>query len=141
MSYIETSARYQRKDDNGKVKKVSERYLVDALSVTEATAKTIEHIVAVDGELDVTSAKMTNIVEIFGDKDADKFYLAKVVFYTIDERSGADMRKPSQWLIGATDFNDAYEQVLRAFNAITTADPELTSLSESAIVEFIQANK
>lgn len=141
MSYIETSARYERMDENGKVKKVSERYLVDALSVTEATAKTIEHIIAVNGAIDVTAAKTTKIVEILGDKDADKFYLAKVIFYTIDERSGADMKKPFQWLIGATDFNDAYEQVLRTFNNIATADPELVSLSESAIVEFIQANK
>ena len=42
------------------------------------------------------------------DKEADKFYLAKVAFVTIDERSGKEKKTVSQWLIGGTDFNDAY---------------------------------
>ena len=73
------------------------------------------------------------------DKEADKFYLAKVAFVTIDERSGKEKKTVSQWLIGGTDFNDAYETVLREFNK-SMADCELVSLTESKIVEYYPHN-
>ena len=73
-----------------------------------------------------------------GDKEADKFYLAKVAFITIDERTAKEKKTVSQWLIGGTDFNDAYEVVLREINKCM-ADIEIQSLSETAIREFYPA--
>lgn len=140
MSYIETTARYQKTAEDGKVKNVSEKYLVDALSNTEAIATTVERLTPyVSGELNVSASKTTKIAEVFIAEDADKFYLAKVAFITIDEKTAKEKRTISQWLVGGTDFNDAYETVLREFNTITTCDPELISLAESPIVEFYPA--
>lgn len=41
MSYIETAARYAKVMEDGKIKKVTERFLVDALSCVEAETRTI----------------------------------------------------------------------------------------------------
>lgn len=140
MSYIQTTAAYQKVDETGKVKKAREQYLVDALSNTEAIAVTIDRLTPyVSGELSVSASKTTKICEVFGAPDSDKFYLAKVAFVTIDERSGKEKRTVSQWLIGGTDFNDAYETVLREFNK-SMADCELVSLTESKIVEYYPHN-
>ena len=139
MSYIETAARFERMSEDGKVKKVTERFLVDALSCTEAENRTIEELTPyVSGDLEVTANKKVNISEVMGDKEADKFYLAKVAFITIDERTAKEKKTVSQWLIGGTDFNDAYEVVLREINKCM-ADIEIQSLSETAIREFYPA--
>lgn len=140
MSYIQTTAAYQKVDETGKVKKAREQYLVDALSNTEAIAVTIDRLTPyVSGELSVSASKTTKICEVFGAPDSDKFYTAKVAFITLDERSGKEKRTASQWLIGGTDFNDAYETVLREFNK-SMADCELVSLTESKIVEYYPHN-
>ena len=140
MSYIQTIAAYQKVDETGKVKKAREQYLVDALSNTEAIAVTIDRLTPyVSGELSVSASKTTKIYEVFGAPDSDKFYTAKVAFITINERSGKEKRTASQWLIGGTDFNDAYETVLREFNK-SMADCELVSLTESKIVEYYPHN-
>lgn len=139
MSYIETAARFERMSEDGKVKKVTERFLVDALSCTEAESRTIAELTPyVSGDLEVTANKKVNIAEVMGDKEADKFYLAKVAFVTIDERTAKEKKTVSQWLIGGTDFNDAYEVTLREINKCM-ADIEIQSLSETAIREFYPA--
>lgn len=140
MAYILTTARYEKMLDNGEIKKVSEKYLVDALTPTEAEAVTIDRLTPyVSGEMKVTATSQTKICEVFGAPDSDKFYTAKVAFVTINERSGKEKRTVLQWLVGGTDFNDAYEMVLREFNK-SMADCELVSLSESKIVEYYPHN-
>lgn len=138
MSYIETAARFDKMQENGAVKKVTEKFLVDALSFTEAEARTIEELTPyISGEFEASATKKTKIAEILGDKEADKFYLAKVAFVTIDERTAKEKKTVSQWLIGGTDFNDAYEMLLREINNCM-ADIEIVSLAETPIKEFYQ---
>lgn len=138
MSYIETAARFERMSEDGKVKKVTERFLVDALSCTEAESRTIEELTPyVSGDLEVTANKKVNISEVLGNKEADKFYLAKVAFITIDERSGAEKRTISQILVGAPDFTNAVENFNDGMRG-TMADFEIVSLAETPIKEFYQ---
>lgn len=139
MSYIETAARYEKMTEDGKVKKVTERFLVDALSCTEAESRTIEELTPyVSGDLEVTANKKVNIAEVLGDKQADRFYLAKVAFVTIDEKTAKEKKAPSQWLIGGTDFPDAYETLLREINKCL-ADVEIIALAETPVVAFYPA--
>lgn len=137
MSYIETTASYEKMQENGTVRKVHERYLVDAPTNTEAIATTVERLTPyVSGDLNVSASKTTKIAEVFN--TGDRFYIAKVDIPTVNEKTGAIKHNISQWLVGGTDFNDAYEMVLREFNE-SMADMELVSLAESPIVEFYPA--
>lgn len=139
MSYIETAARYEKTLEDGKVKKVTERFLVDALSCTEAESRTIEELTPyVSGDLEVTANKKVNIAEVMGDKEADKFYLAKVAFITIDEKTAKEKHTVSQILVGAPDFTNAVEGFNEGMKG-TMADFELVSLAKSPIVEFYPA--
>lgn len=139
MSYIETAARYEKMSEDGKVKKVTERFVVDALTCTEAEERTIQELTPyVSDGLDVTSSKKVNIADIFNPDNADKFYLAKVAFISIDERSSKEKRTVMQWLVGATDFNDAYETVLREINKCV-ADVEILALAETPVREYFPA--
>lgn len=140
MNYFIATCKYEKMQENGAVKRVSEKYLCDALSIVEADAVVAENLKPyISGDFFTSKVENSPIAEVMGDKEADKFYLAKVAFVTIDERSGKEKKTVSQWLIGGTDFNDAYETVLREFNK-SMADCELVSLAESKIVEYYPHN-
>lgn len=109
------------------------------LSIVEADAVVTENLKPyISGDFFTSKVENSPIAEVMGDKEADKFYLAKVAFVTIDERSGKEKKTVSQWLIGGTDFNDAYEMVLREINKCM-ADIEIQSLTETPIKEFYPA--
>lgn len=139
MSYIETAARYDKITEDGTVKKVTERFIVEAQSCPEAEARTIEELTPfVSGDLEVTANKKVAVAEVINAADADRLYLAKVAFVTIDERTAKEKRTACQWLVGGTDFNDAYEMLLRQLNGIM-ADTEIVSLGETAYRDFYPA--
>lgn len=139
MSYIETAARYEKTLEDGKVKKVTERFLVDALSCTEAESRTIEELTPyVSGDLEVTANKKVNIAEVMGDKECGRFWLCKVAFITIDEKTAAEKRTISQILVGAPDFTNAVENFNEGMKG-TMADFEVVSVAETPIKEFYPA--
>lgn len=139
MSYFIATCKYEKMQENGAVKRVSEKYLGEALSIVEADAVVTENLKPyISGDFFTSKVENSPIAEVMGDKKADKFYLAKVAFVTIDERSGKEKKTVSQWLIGGTDFNDAYEMVLREINKCE-ADIEIVSLAETPIKEFYPA--
>lgn len=139
MSYFIATCKYEKMQENGAVKRVSEKYLCDALSIVEADAVVTENLKPyISGDFFTSKVENSPIAEVMGDKEADKFYLAKVAFVTVDERTAKEKKTVSQWLIGGTDFNDAYEVVLREINKCM-ADIEIQSLSETAIREFYPA--
>ena len=139
MSYFIATCKYEKMQENGVVKRVSEKYLCDALSIVEADAVVTENLKPyISGDFFTSKVENSPIAEVMGDKEADKFYLAKVAFITIDERTTKEKKTVSQWLIGGTDFNDAYEVVLRVINKCM-ADIEIVSLAETPIKEFYPA--
>ena len=74
MSWFECKAKFDRLTDDGTVKKVSEPYMVNALSFTEAEARIIEELKPyVSGEFYVDAVKKTNISEIFRDDRGDRW--------------------------------------------------------------------
>lgn len=137
MSYNIAKCRYEKTFEDGKHKIVTEQYLIDSLSVTECESRAVEELTPLYPDIEVKDVVSTKIAEVMGDKEADKFYLAKVAFITIDEKTAKEKRTVSQWLIGGTDFNDAYEMVLREI-VQCTADAEIVSLAETPIKEFYQ---
>ena len=109
-SWFECKIRYDKAQENGAIKKVTEPYLVDALSFTEAEARIIEEQTPfISGEVNVTAVKRTKIAEIFWDDSADKWYLVKVAFITIDEKTAVEKKSTSLILVAASDFKGAYD--------------------------------
>lgn len=139
MSYYQTTARVDRIMENGEQKKIGEKYLVDALTCFEA----IEHTTAelhstTNGEFEITEVKKTPIAETFGNLEAEKFFIAKVNFITVDERTGKEKKTACQWFIGADDY-DIAKAVLTEEIKKSMADIGIAGLVESPIVGFIPA--
>lgn len=65
-TWFECKIRYEKTMDNGMNKKVTEPYLVDALSFTEAEARIIEEMTPfISGEFTVSDIKRANYSELF----------------------------------------------------------------------------
>lgn len=92
---FECKIRYEKVAENGMNKKVSEQYLVDALSFTEAEARIISEMTPfISGEFTVSDIKRSNYSELFpSEKDgADLWFKCKLYYITLDEKSGAEKR-------------------------------------------------
>lgn len=138
-NWFECKVRYDKMMENGVVKKVNEPYLVDALSFTEAEARIIEEQTPfISGDFSVSAVKRTKISEIFRDDSADKWYLAKVAFITIDEKTGAEKRAVSQVLVAGGEFKDAYDNFMEGMKG-TLGDFELVSLTETPLMDVYDA--
>lgn len=136
--YIETKIRYDKMMENGMVKKVTESYLVDALTFTEAEARTVEEMQPyISGEFSVSAVKKTKISEIFFKEDAEKNYLVKVAFITLNEKSGLEKRSVSQILVQADYFIEAYNNFQDKMKG-TMADYEIIGINETPILEVFK---
>lgn len=134
-NWFECKVKYDKTQENGSVKKVSEPYLVDALSFTEAEARiTEEQRPFISGEFSVDAVKRTKIAEIFFNDGADRWYMVKVAFITIDEKSAKEKRAVSQILVQASNFKEALENFLKGMEG-TMADYEIVQIAETPLMD------
>ena len=138
-NWFECKAQYDKMMENGSTKKVTEPYMVDALSFTEAEARIIEEMTPfVSGELTVAAVKKTKISEIFWDDSADKWYLVKAAFITIDEKSAKEKKQVVQYLVAGSDFKGAYDNFKEGMSG-TLADFDIVSINETSIMDVYKA--
>jgi|TARA_R110000803_G_C11986385_1_gene321347 hypothetical protein len=64
MSYYIAKVKVHHEDDKGRVKKVVEQYLVNAVSVTDAEAKVVEDFGTTSLEYEVTAVVDTKIISV-----------------------------------------------------------------------------
>lgn len=103
--FFEVKIQYQKMQENGKEKKVTEQYVVEALSFTEAESRIAEEMLNyTDGDLDVVSEKIAPFNEIFlSDNSADdKWFVSKVGFITLDEKTAKEKKQTFRYLVQAS---------------------------------------
>ena len=134
-NWFECKVSYDKVLENGMQKKVTEPYLVDALSFTEAEARIIEEIKPyISGEFTIADIKRARFSEIFFNENGDRYFKAKVFFITLDEKSGTEKKTGVQMLAQASDIKDALEVVTKGMEG-TMADYNIASLTETALMD------
>ena len=137
MTWFECKIRYEKTLENGMVKKVTEPYLVDALSFTEAEARIIEEMKPfISGEFTVSDIKRANYSELFfsDEEAADRWFKSKLLFITLDEKSGNEKKVASNVLIQASDLRDAVKKLDEGMKG-SMADYIISSMAETAIMD------
>ena len=133
---FECKIRYERVMENGMNKKVTEPYLVDALSFTEAEARIIEEMTPfISGEFTISDIKRANYSELFpsDEESADRWFKCKLIFITLDDKSGAEKKTSTQVLVQAADLRDAVKKLDEGMKG-TMADYQIASVAETAIM-------
>lgn len=135
--------RYEKTDEEGRQKKVTESYVVDALTFTEAEARITEEMASyISGEFKIMNIDPAPFAEIFfADSDtADMWYKAKLQFITIDEKTEKEKRSAVVYLINAGSFNGAVKSVEEVMGG-TMIDYVTAKVEETLIMDVFEYAK
>lgn len=141
--WFECKVRYEKSGEDGTPKKVTETYVVDALSFSEAESRIMEEMSRwVSGELEIADLKIAQYKEIFfADSDmADKWYKAKLAFVTIDEKTDKEKKTTVYYLVNAGNINSALKNVDEIMSG-TMVDYQTCNLSETQIIDVFEYKK
>lgn len=134
--WYEGRVKYRKMLEDGVIKKVTESYIVMAISVSDAETKLMNEVGSVsEGDLVVTSVKEAAYKEMFRN-DEDKYFLCKVAFISVDEGGGEEKKSKSTILVQADDFKSALKNLEGGLKG-TMFDYDIISISESSIVDII----
>ena len=132
--------RYEKVMEDGLQKKVTELYVVDALSFTEAEERIIEEMSTyISGEFEVWEIDRAVYKEIFFSDDdmADKWYKAKLKFITIDEKTEKEKKTTVYYLVQAGSFEGAHRNIDEVMGG-TMIDYIIDTVSETAIMDVFE---
>ena len=136
-NWFECKIRYEKVMENGLNKKVTEPYLVDALSFTEAESRIIEEMTPfISGEFTVSDIKRARYSELFfcEDDEADRWFRCKLYFITIDEKSGTEKKTATNMLVQASDLRDAVKKLDEGMKS-SMADYSIAAVTETNIMD------
>lgn len=128
-TWFECKIRYDKVDESGVNKAVTETYVVDALSFTEAEEAIIKEMEPfISGEFEVKDIKKATYKEIFfsDDSAADKWFKAKLQFITLDEKTGKEKKSSVLYILQSDTFNNAVESI--------------SEVMKGSMMEYVTAN-
>lgn len=135
-NWFECKVKYQKLDQQGKVKSVTEPYLIDAVSFTEAESRINKEMEPyISGDFVVTNIKVANYAEIIPGESGDRWYKAKVSYITIDEEKGMERKSNSYMLVRASDLKEAYDLLDKDMSG-SVSDYEISAIAESPILDI-----
>jgi hypothetical protein len=127
--------------EDGLQKKVTEQYVVDALSFSEAEKRIIEEMSAyISGEFEITDVKKAQYKEVFFDDQGDRYYKAKLAFITIDEKTEKEKRSNVTYLVQAATLDGAVKNINEVMDG-TMIDYEKSNIAETKIMDVFEYKK
>lgn len=138
--WFDCKVRYDKTLETGLLKKVTESYLVDALSFTEAEERFLEELEPMmSGEYSISDIKRAKIAELFESTDSadDRWYKAKVAYIAYDEKKGVEKRTNQTMLIQAKDLRTAVKNLDKGMQG-TLSDWDIISIAETPIMDIFK---
>jgi hypothetical protein len=127
---------YEKMMENGSMKKVTEQYLVDAMSFTEAESRLTREVKPyISGDFAITDIRHARFHEVFSAEDADRFYRIRILFIVLDEKSGREKNVPASILVGAPSPEAAISSLKEKMED-SLSDYTIVSVSETRILDM-----
>ena len=142
-TWFECKIRYEKTMEDGLPKKVSEVYVVDALSFSEAEERIMEEMLPYNlVDIEIVDVKIAPYREIFfaDDNLADQWFKAKLSFITIDERTDKEKRTSMMYLVNAGNISSAINNIGEVMSG-TMIDYVTTSISATKIMDVFEYKK
>ena len=136
-NWFEVKVKYVKVGEDGKEKKVSELYLLDSMSYTEAEARIIEELKEmIQGDFCIEAIKKSNITELVDSNDAndDKWFKAKVAIIDADSISGREKRSNQYFLVAGSDVDKSLENLQKALSTYVVPF-EIVQVGDSNIMD------
>jgi len=141
--WFEAKVRYEKVMEDGLQKKVTELYVIDALSYSEAETRIMNEMSSyISGEFEVADLKKAAYKEVFfSDKETDdRWYKARLQFITIDEKTEKEKRSAVTYLVQAATLDGAVKNINEVMNG-TMIDYEKSNIAETKVVDVFEYGK
>lgn len=138
--WFECDVKYQKTMDDGLEKTVTEHYVVDALSFTEAEARIINELQPyITGDFKITGIKPAPYGEVFFCEtgNVDRWYKVRIGLLSINEKTEKEKKSYVRYLVNASCLNDALRNIDDVF-AGTMLDYKSVNISESMILDVFE---
>lgn len=124
--------RYQKEDEAGSLKTINEAYLIDSISFTEAEARAYKQIVTGASDFSVTSMNRMRLADVFTYEEGEKWFKAKVIYFSVDEKSGKEKKVVNYMLVNADGIEQALQRITESLRTMLipyeTTDINLTPI-------------
>ncbi|MDN3667945.1 DUF4494 domain-containing protein [Echinicola jeungdonensis] len=128
--------KYAKENEQGLLKNVTEQYLIDAVSFTEAEARIYDMLGSViRGDFQVTNISKSNIVDVFFYDDIDIWHKCKITYVVADADSGKEKKVTQYMLVTAHDVKEAYDRIHESLSNMLVSF-RVPDINESPIVEI-----
>ena len=126
--------KYLKQDpENGTIKKVSEAYLLNALSHTEAEARLQSILEEFIPEYELLKLDKSNFNQVIIDKSKDYFFKIRIYSIYTDEEEN-NLTQSEVYIVQAQSSKDAIAK-LEVFLELSVADWEVKSVLKTNIIE------
>jgi len=134
-NWFECKIKYEKTAEEGKIVKVNEAYLVDALTFSEAEERINKEMEPfISGEFSVSNIRRARINEMFFNENGDKWYRCKVFFISIDEEKGIEKRIATTMMVQANDVKEAWDGLHEGMKG-SMADYSVAAITETTIMD------
>lgn len=139
-NWYQGKIRYQKVDEKDRTIKITEVYLVDAVSYTDAEARVYETVASNTPDFQLFGLSRMKLSEVFFvEGGSEIWYKVKVNFISFDEKAQKEKRTPFNMLINAENPLEAYN--LLAERLGTVEDYQITDINITNILEVIPYEK
>lgn len=136
--WFECKVSYSQEDENGKLKKKKESYLVDAVNFTEAeTVITREVSNFISGEFTIDNIKREKVYELVKNSEGEFWYKCKIAFIEIDEVTAKEKKNEVTFYVYAKDTDHAGKLLKDALKD-SVIDYVIKGINESKIIEIFE---
>ena len=118
-NWFEVKVKYGEVGEDGRYKKVSELYLLDAVSFTDAESRITEKLKEmIHGDFCIEAIKKSNVTELVESNDGndDKWFKAKVAIIDCDSISGKEKKSNQYFLVAGSDVDKALENLKKSLS-------------------------
>lgn len=135
------TVKYAKENEQGLLKNVSEKYLIDAVSFTEAEARIYDLLGSViRGDFQVKGIQKTNINDVFLYEDTDIWHQGKITYTVADADSGKEKKVTQYMLVSAHNVKEAYERIQESLSNMLVSY-QIPEIKETNIVEVFPYEK
>jgi len=118
-SWFTVKVKYTQQKEDGTFARVTEPYLLAAVSFTDAEARIYEELGSIiRGEFIVLSIARTDIHDIFAYDDADVWYKGVVSYDKMDDEGGKKKKIKNTFLIGAESVKEANDRLVESLSTL-----------------------
>ena len=136
QTWFESKVKYMKVSESGKENMVTENFLLDAVSFTDAETRMIKQMqeMVKKGEFSVIDIKKSNIAEVFPFDDGEWWFKVTINLVTIDEEAGREKKLRTYYLIMADDINEVLKRLDESLSYLVIPYV-VTAIAVSSIVD------